>query len=214
MSKKYVPTFLRKSEQDKELVNTSLPAKEATPLAPATLASLTSSNAPVETTSFRSLRATRMSSSIAPAPVLSSDDFPTLSAAPSKVKTATAPAPTAWKASFASLAGKWAQEQKEQEEKERSEASSRRFMEEEERRKKYEFQQGLKALGAVNVTSYYQNKPAIYQSEEDIQREKERSRHVAELLAEDAKYNGMVYEDDTEQSAEDWEWRRRSKHEF
>ena len=210
MSKKYVPTFLRKSEQDKELVNTSLPAKEATPLAPATLASLTSSNASVETTSFRSLRATRTSSSIAPTPVLSSDDFPTLSAAPSKVKTA----PTTWKSSFASLAGKWAQEQKEQEEKERSEVSSRRFMEEEDRRKKYELQQGIKALGAVNVASYYQTRPTIYQSEEDIQREKERRRHAAELLAEDAKYSGVAYEDDTEQSAEDWEWRRRSKHEF
>lgn len=210
MSKKYVPTFLRNSEQDKELVNTSLPAKEATPLAPATLASLTSSNTPVETTSFRSLRATRTSSSIAPAPVLSSDDFPTLSAAPSKVKAT----PTAWNTSFASLAGKWAQEQKEQEEKERSEASSRRFMEEEERRKKYELQQGMKALGAVNTTSYYQTQRTLYQSEEDIQREKERRRHAAELLADDVKYSGVAYEDNMEQSAEDWEWRRRSKHEF
>lgn len=213
MSKKYVPTFLRNSEQDKELVNTSLPAKEATPLAPATLASLTSSNPSVETTSFRSLRATRTSSSIAPAPVLSSDDFPTLSAAPSKVN-APVPAPTAWKASFASLAGKWAQEQKEQEEKERSEASSRRFMEEEECRKKYELQQGMKALGAVNTTSYYQTQRTLYQSEEDIQREKERRRHAAELLADDVKYSGVAYEDNMEQSAEDWEWRRRSKHEF
>ena len=211
MSKKYVPTFLRKSEQDKELVNTSLPAKEAPALAPATLASLSSSNVPVETTPFRSLRSTRMSSSVAPAPVLSSDDFPTLSATPSKVNATTA---NAWKTSFASLAGKWAQEQKEQEEKDHSESSIRRSIEEEDRRKKYELQRGMKALGAVNTASYFQTQQTVYLSEEDIQREKERIRHTAQLLADDAKYNGMSYEDDMDQSAEDLEWRRRSKHEF
>jgi hypothetical protein len=44
MSKKYVPTFLKGMDQDKPLVNTSLPAKQAPTFVPATLAAITSNN--------------------------------------------------------------------------------------------------------------------------------------------------------------------------
>lgn len=215
MSKKYVPIFLRKSEQDKELVNTSLPAKEVIPLAPATLASITGGGAapksesesePTTTFSIRSMRAAKV------APVLSADDFPSLTAKPAK---AVATAPTAWTTSFASLAGKWATEQKEQEELARTDAARRASIEAEERRAKAELEKGMRALGAVGATSYYgQRDASSFLSDEEREQEKERQRRMKELMEEDAKYNRMVEEEESQYTAEDWEWRRRSKHDF
>jgi hypothetical protein len=80
MTSKYVPSFMR----DTPLVNTSLPAKEAPQLAPATLASLTASSAATASTAVTGITSTlsslRLEKKLAPLSKvqLTDDDFPSL----------------------------------------------------------------------------------------------------------------------------------------
>ena len=86
MTSKYVPSFMR----DKPLVNTSLPAKEAPQLAPATLASLTSSTASTVSATTSSITSTLSSLRLEKKSVyqplskvhLTDDDFPALGSKP------------------------------------------------------------------------------------------------------------------------------------
>ena len=121
---KYVPSFLRKSgsstnteqaaptesfrsfvREDPVVVNTSLPARMATPLPPATLASLTADKG-VERAPNAPLAPMAPIPRRAAPPLPKEDDFPALGKAPAKV----APANTG--VSFRSLAQDWAVKQK------------------------------------------------------------------------------------------------------
>jgi len=94
--------------RENHLVNTSLPAKEAPRLAPATLASLTSSGTSVTsmTSTFSNMR---LKPAQPPSKVhLTDDDFPTLGAKPVKAPTV----PVA-QTNFAALSREWAKKQEE-----------------------------------------------------------------------------------------------------
>jgi hypothetical protein len=117
MTSKYVPSFMR----DKPLVNTSLPAKEAPQLAPATLASLTSSTAGASATtvgptvvgitstlSHFHLEKKSIYQPLSKAVHLTDDDFPTLDSK-KPVKTSALVQGT----NFASLSREWAKKQEE-----------------------------------------------------------------------------------------------------
>ena len=116
MTSKYVPSFMK----DKPLVNTSLPAKEAPQLAPATLASLTSSTAGASasattvgptvagiTSTISNLRLEKKSIYQPLSKVhLTDDDFPTLGSKPVK-------AAVVQGTNYASLSREWAKKQEE-----------------------------------------------------------------------------------------------------
>jgi len=114
MTSKYVPPSMRDT-----LVNTSLPAKEAPRLAPATLASITTATS--ASTSVTSAN-TNVSGSITSRfstmhlkPLskvhLTDDDFPTLGAKP--VKAPTVPVAQVAQTNFAALSREWAKKQEE-----------------------------------------------------------------------------------------------------
>jgi hypothetical protein len=105
MTSKYVPSFMR----DKPLVNTSLPAKEAPQLAPATLAALTSSTASAGITSTLSNLQLEKKSIYQPISKvhLTDDDFPTLGSK-KPVKPVSVQG-----TNFAALSREWAKKQEE-----------------------------------------------------------------------------------------------------
>lgn len=118
MTSKYVPSFMR----DKPLINTSLPAKEAPQLAPATLASLTSSTTDASasattmgptvagiTSTLSNLRLEKKSiyQPLSKAVQLTDDDFPTLGSK-KPVKPVSVQG-----TNFASLSREWAKKQEE-----------------------------------------------------------------------------------------------------
>jgi hypothetical protein len=105
MTSKYVPSFMR----DKPLVNTSLPAKEAPQLAPATLAALTSSTASAGITSTLSNLHLEKKSIYQPISKvhLTDDDFPTLGSK-KPVKPVSVQG-----TNFAALSREWAKKQEE-----------------------------------------------------------------------------------------------------
>ncbi len=96
------------------LVNTSLPAKEAPALKPATLASLTVKDAvSATTTSFSNMRIEKKQTyqPLTKSVALTSDDFPSLSKKP--VSTVTATTAAAKTTNFAALSREWAKKQDE-----------------------------------------------------------------------------------------------------
>ena len=109
-----------KEKSNQPLVNTSLPAKEATPLKPATLASLTVKDAvSAAATSFSNMRFEKKpayqsayqpltKSSLTKSIPLTSDDFPSLSK-----KSSSAPAVKTNMTNFAALSRDWAKKQEE-----------------------------------------------------------------------------------------------------
>jgi hypothetical protein len=109
MTSKYVPPSMR----DKPLVNTSLPAKEAPRLAPATLASITSTTATTTATATASITSTlsnlRLEKKFIPLSKvhLTDDDFPTLGSK-KPVKPALVQG-----TNFATLSREWAKKQEE-----------------------------------------------------------------------------------------------------
>lgn len=130
MSKKYVPSFLKGSmtnsfaaldleeeppvkKEEKPLVNTSLPAKQALVLAPATLASLTSNGAPLRPFSFSppglEIKAPIFKQEPAKKKLIEPTDFPALgSKKPASIA-------LVQKTSFSELSKEWAKKQKEEE---------------------------------------------------------------------------------------------------
>lgn len=102
MTSKYVPPSMRDT-----LVNTSLPAKEAPRLAPATLASITSTSSSVTgiTSTLSSLRLEKKSAPLSKVQ-LTDDDFPVLGAK-KPVKAITQGA------NYATLSREWAKKQEE-----------------------------------------------------------------------------------------------------
>jgi hypothetical protein len=116
MTSKYVPSFIR----DKPLVNTSLPAKEAPQLAPATLAALTSSAAGTSASASASANITGITSTLSNLRLekksiyqplskvhLTDDDFPTLGSK-KPVKPVSVQG-----TNFAALSREWAKKQEE-----------------------------------------------------------------------------------------------------
>ena len=117
MTSKYVPPSMRDT-----LVNTSLPAKEAPQLAPATLASLTSSTASTVSATTSSITSTLSSLRLEKKSVyqplskvhLTDDDFPALGSKPA-VKPAVKPVKAAvvQGTNYAALSREWAKKQEE-----------------------------------------------------------------------------------------------------
>ena len=109
---KYMPPSMRDT-----LVNTSLPAKEAPRLAPATLASITTATSATSATSVTSAvtgiasRFSTMHLKPLSKVHLTDDDFPTLGAKP--VKAPTVPVAQVAQTNFAALSREWAKKQEE-----------------------------------------------------------------------------------------------------
>ena len=196
MTSKYVPPSMRDP-----LVNTSLPAKEAPRLAPATLASITNAgtSASANTNSATSAVAYRFSSmSLKPLPKvqLTDDDFPTLGAKPAK-----AVVPVA-QTNFAALSREWAKKQEEDAlvakdaaEKERNRIQNEQFIRQKEAKEAEEFrnrtillpvrrnqkeQQVLDIGGNESdgsVAESYDSPPEIDYEEEEEEEEEEMNSH-------------------------------------
>ena len=169
------------NKKDKPIVNTSLPAREAPKLAPATLASLTSNgNGSAPKKSFASKFAEQVKIAndpnyvppAKPVDFTSEDDFPSLgapkkpAAAPTKSATSSTksvavpaptpspePAPGATK--FADLARGWAKQKEDEEEKARLKA-----LQEEERRREMSLMRNINILG-------FRRRQALYGHDED-----------------------------------------------
>lgn len=158
MSSKYVPPSLRNgitasTVMPSSLVNTSLPAKEAPKLVPATLASLTGNVS--LTSSFKGMnleRVTIYKGNAKPA-ALTEDDFPSLGSKPSTqvVK------PTM---NFAEKAREWAVKQKEDDriaaeeaEKERSRINSERMMKEKADKDEQIYKKTMVTLASIKKTN-------------------------------------------------------------
>jgi len=147
MSNKYTYPFAS-SKPSMEVVNTSLPAKEAPKLAPGTLASLTApSGTPLPTTSYSSMYRIPPSKYVKPAAAIkveSTEDFPSLGSTIKKPIAVTA------KASFADLARDWAKKKQEEEEKKKLddalEADKKRLQYESDARLTREVHKGIHKL--------------------------------------------------------------------
>jgi len=126
------------------LVNTSLPAKEAPRLAPATLASITSTSSSAVTGITSTLSSLRLEKKLAPLSKvqLTDDDFPTLGGKPA---TKSAKASTQG-TNYAALSREWAKKQEEDAvvakdaaEKERARIQSEHFIRQKEAKEAEEF---------------------------------------------------------------------------
>lgn len=202
MTSKYVPSFMR----DKPLVNTSLPAKEAPQLAPATLASITSSTAATVGAATASITSTlsslRLEKKFVPLSKvhLTDDDFPALGSKPAvkSAKTSTIVQGT----NYAALSRDWAKKQeedaiiaKEAAEKERSRIQAEQFLRQKEAKEAEEFrmrnimlpvkrnkieQQVLDIGGNESdgsVAESYDSPPEIEYEEEEEEEEEEMNSH-------------------------------------
>lgn len=197
MTSKYVPSFIR----DKTLVNTSLPAKEAPRLAPATLASITSitatgTSATAVTGITSTLSSLRLEKKSVYQPLskvqLTDDDFPALGSKPAK-------ATVVQGTNYAALSRDWAKKQeedaiiaKEAAEKERARIQSEQFLRQKEAKEAEEFRMrnimlpvkrnkvveqvldigGNESDGSVGADSY-DSPPEIEYEEEEEEEEEE-----------------------------------------
>ena len=156
MSSKYVPPSLRNGTTVKpsSLVNTSLPAKDAPNLVPATLASLTSDVS--LTSSFKNMNLEKVSiykgntKQVAP----TEDDFPSLGSKPATKPTAKPDM------NFAEKAREWAVKQKEdariaaeEAEKERSRINSERMMKEKADKEERLYKKSMLTLASIKKTN-------------------------------------------------------------
>lgn len=176
------------------LVNTSLPAKVAPKLVPATLASLTSDVSSM-TSSFKGMNLEKVSiyKNHPKNPSLTEDDFPTLGAKPA-VKSVAKPA-----MNFAEKAREWAIKQKEDEriaaeeaEKERARISLERMMKEKEEKEEKLFKKTLITLASIKKSneldryddrndnlSDYEEEPYESPPEEEEEEEEEQDEHYS-----------------------------------
>lgn len=170
------------------LVNTSLPARQAVPLPPATLASLTGKSSTADTGFLRSLRRS---------------NEPTATA----IETDPTPKP---KGVWASLAAKWGQEQKEEEQRRREEEKQHAHRAAEIRRQREAEEKERTKLGITRALMERTHHTLLDEEEA------ERRRRLERLAAEDDTRQ-WVEETDPRgfvEDAEDWEHRRKSKHDF
>jgi len=226
MSKKYVPSFLKgsmtnsfaalddskednsKKEETKPLVNTSLPAKQAPVLAPATLASLTS-NGSARPFSFsppgfkqeKIKEPVLKPESIKKKP-LEATDFPALgSKKPASIA-------LVQKTSFSELSKEWAKKQKEDEavlkEEKEKEASmlrtlSKQKMDEENARK----------MGIVRVPIHLLSVKKL-DPEEEAMRKREMEEDYSEEESQFKPVRGEYVEEEEEEEEEyDYSWKQR-----
>jgi hypothetical protein len=160
------------NKKDKPIVNTSLPAREAPKLAPATLASLTSNGSgdgPKKSFASKFAEQVKIANNPnyvpPPKPVnlTSEDDFPSLGApkkpmaAPTKTVTASSPetTPAAGATKFADLARGWAKQKEDEEEKARLKA-----IKDEERRREMSLMRNINILG-------FRRRQALYGEDEE-----------------------------------------------
>jgi len=160
------------NKKDKPIVNTSLPAREAPKLAPATLASLTSNGSgdgPKKSFASKFAEQVKIANNPnyvpPPKPVnlTSEDDFPSLGApkkpmaAPTKTVTAPSPetTPAAGATKFADLARGWAKQKEDEEEKARLKA-----IKDEERRREMSLMRNINILG-------FRRRQALYGEDEE-----------------------------------------------
>lgn len=235
MSKKYVPRFLQEDSvsqtplyttgrsivyssgysktdsTEKPLVNTSLPAKEAPSLAPATLASLTGNGETAPTTSstgrFSAYKPQGISQRARVSNVnLSSDqDFPSLGGV-SKKEAVETPA----KPSFAEMAKEWAKKQKEEEEVKKKEDEKNALIEAERRRKEKEDRTLFTSIHA-NFSKLLHSKPV---DEEDHRYVEEDVYRVEEDVS-DTETSAYQDEEEPQEYVDDDIWnKRKNKHDI
>lgn len=207
MSKKYVPRFLKIQEEstlqstgrsivystnDKPLVNTSLPAKEAPSLTPATLASLTSNGENIPTIPHRPYNAYKPRSKTVNINLTSDNDFPSLGSVSKKEN-----AEVAAKPSFATMAKEWAKKTKEEEEVKKKEDEKNALIEAERRKKEKEDRALFTSINA-NLSKLLHSKPQddseLHKYEED-HTDEDTSISDEETYEEDEEKNEYVDDD-------------------
>ena len=202
------------------LVNTSLPARTAVPLPPATLASLTGNPSSNGTGFLRSIRVAPAPASQHNAPSVQHNAPSVQSFAPASQNNApvaqhNAPAvqpSSAPKAIWASLAAKWGQEQKEEEERRRQENQQLSALQSAQRLQMEQEEKERSRLGITRVLMNPRQTKTLLDEEEE-----ERRRRLERLAAEE---DAMRWaEDDADGSAgteyvQDVEHRRKGKHDL
>lgn len=226
MSKKYVPRFLRNQEESltdsvmhtagksivyssgyskkdtaggTPLVNTSLPAKEAPTLVPATLASLTSNGESSTLDKTERSYAYKPRNKVANVNLSSDQDFPSLGGA-SKKKTEES---SAAKPSFASMAKEWAKKQKEEEEIQKKEAEKNALIEADRLKKEKEDRSLLSSINS-NLSKLLNTKPM---DDDDIR--KYESDHANDDYSSTSDEETYEEEDDTQEYVDDDAWNKR-----
>lgn len=232
MSKKYVPRFLRNQDDSltnsvmhntgrsivyssgysrndttggSTLVNTSLPAREAPTLVPATLASLTSNGESSTLDKTERSYTYKPRNKVANVNLSSDQDFPSLGGASKKKTEETAAA----KPSFASMAKEWAKKQKEEEEMQKKEAEKNALIEAERRKKEKEDRSLLSSINS-NLSKLLNTKTV---DEDDIG--KYESDHVDDNYSSTSEEETYEEEEDTQEYVDDDAWnKRRNKHDM
>ena len=176
MSSKYVPPSMRDAAKKTPmpLVNTSIPAKEAPKLAPATLASLTTSgDIPSVTHSMKTMNLEKVSiyKGNEKKGNLTQDDFPSLG------KASTTKAPVKPVMNFAEKAREWALKQQEdarlaaeEAEKERARLHVEKMMREKEEQEEKRFKKTMITLSSIKKTDELEEEKRIY-DEDSIEEE-------------------------------------------
>jgi len=168
----------------KPVVNTSLPAQLAPKLAPVTLASATTSLAPINLKHNKTI-----------ASVTSMEDFPSLGGKKFQTTTITP------KMSFAELSRSWADKQKEEEAKAKEEAEKARMkaqLEQNERLRIAKDEMALRRTGLVSIPNM--NRKKVDSDEERYLDEEKSSNSDEPYLSDDGADD--VYEDDQEEEEE------------
>lgn len=230
MSKKYVPRFLKNQDDSstdsvmyttgksivyssgyskndttgKPLVNTSLPAKEAPSLVPATLASLTS-NGEHTTDTIERTYTYKPRNKVANVNLSSDQDFPSLGSAPKKQTEESSAA----KPSFAAMAKEWAKKQKEEEELKKKEAEKNALIEAERRKKEKEDRSLLSSINA-NLSKLLQTSKV-----DDDELGRYESDHADDNYSSTSEEEIYEEEEDIQEYVDDDAWnKRRNKHDM
>ena len=190
-------------EEEKTLVNTSLPAKQAPVLPPATLASLTSNGATPRPfivsglkPEFKELKPEPLRPKQKP---LEATDFPALS---SKKPASIA---LVQKTSFSELSKEWAKKQKEEEQKMKEEKEKEAIEQQTLNKKKME-EENARRMGVIPM-------PVLLSKKLDPEEEAIRKREMAEkeLSDEDSSFEAVSAAYDEEESEEEYDcdWNQR-----
>lgn len=213
MSSKYVPPSMRSHPSPASLINTSLPAKEAPKLVPATLASITSNGeVPAVTLSMKNMTLERVSihKPTTKAATLSADDFPSLGKSskapaivsklvtnPSVTSSTTTSTTTAAKPAmnFAALSREWAEKQKEE----------ARIAAEEAEKERMRLQLEMQAKEKETTEFRHQRIIALPSVKKTNLMEQEQYNHYHDDLSEEEPYESPP-EDDYEEEDEEEEY--------
>lgn len=232
MSQKYVPHFLRNQHNSSAdsvmqttgrsivyasgysrndsaggntLVNTSLPAREAPTLVPATLASLTSNGESTTLNTVERSYTYKPRNKVTNVNLSSDQDFPSLGGGSKKKVEETSAA----KPSFASMAKEWAKKQKEEEEFQKKEAEKNALIEAERRKKEKEDRSLLSSINS-NLSKLLNAKTV-----DDDEIRKYESDQVDDDYSSTSEEETYEEEEDTQEYVDDDAWnKRRNKHDM